>query len=272
MPTELPDAGDPDVLYILDLHCWMHRFFATTQGRAAHCFIEFIGNILRHQRPAHFAVCKDLPHPTFRAALYPKQANGVGYKANREPPNPQLLERLRWAAEMLEDVHGAPVYSAVGFEADDLIAALAQQAKDAGMRVVVIALDKDLMQLVDERCVLWDGKRIVVGPTEVTAKFGIQRVDQLRDYLAIVGDTADNVPGLHGAGPKAAIELLNEFGSLDEALQVAKFPYDRPFFQQRPKYRDMLRKQADAVRLSQKLVSLAFDAPIKFKPEETLRA
>jgi DNA polymerase-1 len=249
----------------------MHRFFATTGGRSAHCFIEFIGNVLRNQRPAHFAVCKDLPHPTFRSKLYPKkEGTKEGYKAQRSAPDPTLLERLRWAAEMLEDVYGAPVYSAVGYEADDLIAALTQQAKEAGMRVVLLALDKDLMQLVDERCVMWDGKRNVVGPTEVTAKFGI-RPDQLRDYLAIVGDSADNVPGLFGAGPKAAVELLTEFGSLNEALMVAKYPYDRAFFKQHPRYREMLRKHHTDVQLSQQLVTLAFDAPIKFNPGETQR-
>ncbi len=269
--TELPEPEAEDALLIIDLNCWIWRFWATVQGRCAHAFIEFIGGILRNHRPVHVAACRDLPHPTFRAKLYPKREDtGEGYKAQREPPDPTLLERIRWAAEMLQDVYGIPVYSAIGFEADDLIAALTQQAKDAGMRVVILAKDKDLMQLVDDRCVLWDGKRTVTGPREVEAKFGI-RADQLRDYLAIVGDTADNVPGLHGAGPKAAVELLREFGTLDEALACASAPYDRPFYTHRPRYRAMLKAQRDEVRLSQKLVSLAFDAPVTFQPSETRR-
>lgn len=268
----LPEAGAPDALYILDLHCWMYRFWATTQGRAAHYFIEFVGKLLRNYEPAHFIVCRDLPGGNFRHALYPaREGSTEGYKAQRPPPDPSLLERIRWAHEMLEDVHGITVYGRVGFEADDLIATLTKQAKDAGMRVVIVGKDKDLMQLVDERCVMWDGKREIYGPREVEAKFGI-RADQLRDYLAIIGDGADNVPGIIGAGPSAAKEILHEFGSLDEALECAKYPYDHPLFKRKPKYREMLRTQRAAVLLSQKLVSLAYDAPVKLDIKEYARS
>lgn len=265
MSTMLPAPGAADVLYILDLSCWIYRFYATTGGRAAHCFIEFIGNVLRRQRPQYFAVCCDTPWPTFRHELAPKR-DKAGYKAQRPPPDPTLLERVRWAREMLEDVYGFAIYAHRGFEADDLIATLARHARADGMRVVIIALDKDLMQLVDEHCVLWDGKQRVVGEPEVIEKFGV-RPDQLRDYLAIVGDSADNIPGVHGAGPKAAVELLHEFGTLSEALAVASTPYDRPFWQKRPKYRDLLRTNTSAAELSKKLVTLA-DAPVDFNLEE----
>lgn len=271
MTTTLPEAGAPDALYILDLHCWLYRYWATVQGRAAHCFIEMVGKILRNYQPAHFVVCRDVPGGTFRHELLrPQEGVTKGYKGHREAPDPTLLERIRWAHELLEDVHGIPVYGRRGFEADDLIAALAQQAKDRGMRVVLVGKDKDLMQLVDDRCVMWDGKREVLGPVEVQARFGV-RPDQLRDYLAIIGDGADNVPGVKGAGPKAAVEILNEFGSLDEALAVAKFPYDRPFFQRYPRYREMLRSQHEQALLSQRLVSLAFDAPVTLDLKESAR-
>lgn len=267
----LPECGAQDALYILDLHCWMYRFYATTQGRSAHYFIEFVGKLLRNYEPAHFVVCRDLPGGNFRHALYPpREGTTEGYKAQRPPPDPTLLERIRWAHEMLEDLHGVTVYARHGYEADDLIAALAKQAKSAGMRVVIVAKDKDLMQLVDERCVVWDGKREVFGPREVEAKFGV-RADQLRDYLAILGDGADNVPGIKGLGEKAAVEILREFGTLDEALACAKFPYDRPFFKQKPRYRELLRSQHDAALLSQRLVTLAYDAPVKLNLKETAR-
>jgi DNA polymerase-1 len=271
LPAGLPDPGAPNVLYIVDLHCWMHRFFATVQGRAAHCFLDFIGNILRFQQPSHFAVCRDMPHPTFRHDLAPKRG-GEGYKATREPPDPTLLERLRWAREMLEDVYGIPVYAAKGYEADDLIAALTKQAKAAGMKVVLLALDKDLMQLVDDQCVMWDGKRNVVGPAEVEKKFGV-RTDQLRDYLAIVGDVSDNVPGVKGMGPKAAVELLSEFGSLANALQCAsgEYGYAGSLFKRNPRYQNMLVEQVEGALLSQKLIQLAFDAPVTFNERDLAR-
>lgn len=269
--TDLPEPGAPDTLYIVDHHCWMHRFWATVQGRAAHAYIEWIGGLLRNQRPALFAVCKDLPHPTFRAKLYPKrEGTNIGYKAQREAPDPTLLERLRWASEMLVDVYGVPVYSAVGYEADDLIGALTEHARQDGLRVVLIAKDKDLLQLVDDRCVMWDGKREVLGPDEVLAKFGVHAT-QLRDYLAIVGDSADNIPGVKGAGPKAATEILQEFGTLREALDVASASYERPFFTRNPRYKTLLKTQREEALLSQKLVTLAYDAPITLNRTELAR-
>lgn len=271
MSPSLPDMGAPDTLYIFDLHCWMYRFYATTGGRSAHCFLEFVSKVMRDKEPSHVAVCRDLPYPTFRAELYPKrEGTKEGYKAHRDPPDATLLERIRWAHELLEDVHGIPIYCKKGFEADDVIAALTVQAKAAGMFVVIVGIDKDLMQLVDDRCVMWDGKRTTIGPEEVVQKFGV-RPDQLRDYLAILGDGADNVPGVKGAGPKAAVEILTEFGTLAEALECAKFPYDRLFFKQKPKYRELLHSQRDMALLSQRLVTLALDAPVTLNKTETQR-
>ncbi len=262
--TALPPPGES--LYILDLSCWVHRFYATTQGRAAHCFLDFLGGIIRNQRPAYFAVCCDLPWPTFRHALAPKREK-TGYKANRPPVDAALLERLRWSREMIEDVHGLKIFAERGYEADDCIAALVKHAKADGLHAVLIAHDKDLMQLVDDQCVMWDGKQRVVGIPEVISKFGCPP-KQVRDFLAIVGDSADNVPGIKGAGPKAALEILGEFITLDEALACAKTPYDRLFFKQRPRYREMLRTNADLAELSKKLVTLAEDMPLEYSREE----
>src|SRR6185436_140660 len=101
-------------------------------------------------------------------------------------------------------------------EADDLIAVAVQKAKEQGLRVVIASSDKDLMQLVDdERVMMWDAMRNrVFGTPEVIEKFGVPP-SQVRDLLALVGDTSDNVPGVPGIGPKTAAELLGQFGSLD---------------------------------------------------------
>lgn len=267
--TSLPEPGADDVLYLVDLHCFMHRFWVTMQGRCAHGFISFFSNLLRFQAPSHVAVCTDLPHPTFRSDLYPKAANGTGYKAHREPPDPTLLERLRWSREMIEDVHGVPVYGRRGYEADDLIAALTKHAKEDGLRVVILALDKDLTQLVDEHCVMWDGKKSVVGPDEVRAKFGV-RPSQMRDYLAIVGDASDNIPGVHGLGPVAAKEILAAHGSLTEALDVANKLPSRSWHGQQT-HREALRKHTQEAKLSMQLVSLAYDAPVPYDREALRR-
>ena len=263
MAAMLPPPGDENTLYLLDLSCWMYRFYATVQGRATHAFIEFVSKILRLQRPTYIACALDLRWPTFRHLLAPRrEGSKEGYKAQRSAPDPTLLERIRWAQETLEDVHGIPLFAERGFEADDVIATLAKNARAEGMKVVIIALDKDLMQLVDEGTVLWDGKNTVVGPLDVQRKFGV-RPDQLRDYLAIVGDTADNIPGVRGAGPRAAVEILQAFGDLDTALVHAELGTDPDgFFRRRPRYRELLRANPEAIRLSIKLVSLACDVPL----------
>lgn len=259
----LPEQGAPDALYVLDLSCWMHRFFHTIGGRCAHGLVEMVGRIIRDQEPAFMAVACDMRWPTFRHEIAPKI-----YKANREPPDPTLLERMRWAREMLVDVHGLKLYAKRGFEADDIIATLTRLGLENGMRVVIVGVDKDLMQLVDgERVVMWDGKNRVIGIEEVVERFGV-RPDQMRDYLAIVGDTSDNVPGIHGAGPKAAKEILGEFGSLGQALECVRFPYDRPFFMRSPRYRELLVAERARAELSQKLVTLAANVPITFDRTE----
>ncbi len=272
MSTLLPHPGAP-TLFIVDLHCWMHRFWRTMGGRCAHGLIEMMGKVLRERQPTHFAVCTDLPFPTFRNEIAPRRPSGEGYKAHREPPDPTLLERMRWAKEMLDDIHGIPVLGCKGFEADDLIAALVRDARAAELNVVILGLDKDLLQLVDEHVVMWDGKKQVWGVPEVVEKFGI-RPDQLRDFLAICGDTADNIPGVKGAGPKAAVELLQAYGTLEEALIAAHDPAlgRTGLFKQRPRYRDMLIESAEEAKLSRVLATLALDAPLSHTIEDCRRA
>ncbi len=269
--TGLPRPGAPDVIYLFDMHCWVYRFWHAKSGEfTTRNVVRFIGMVLRFRRARFAAVCRDVPEPTFRSLLAPKLANGDGYKAQREPPDPALITHLTQTHETLEDAWGVPVYGLGGFEADDLLASLARQAKDRGMRVVVVAADKDLMQLVDDRCVLWDGKDTVTGVEEVEARFGV-RVEQLRDYLAICGDSTDNVPGLRGAGPKAAQLILSTFPTLDAASESALSEEAHPFWRLYPKYRSALRAQHENVRLSQRLVTLAHDAPITLSIEETQR-
>src|SRR6185437_7946880 len=111
-----------------------------------------------------------------------------------------------------------------GVEADDLIATLTKKwlKQSAQHRVVVVSSDKDLMQLVNDRVVIWDTMtNKVYGPDEVVEKFGV-RPDQIRDYLALVGDSSDNIPGVPSVGPKTAVDLLKEFETLEGVLEAAK--------------------------------------------------
>lgn len=250
------------MLYVFDLSCWVYRYYATMKGRAAHGFNDFMGKVLRTQRPAYVAVCADLPFPTFRHDIAPNV-----YKAQRAPKDGTLLERLRWSREFIEDFHGVHVYSERGYEADDLIAAVTKRAVAAGMRVVIVGLDKDLLQLVSRDVVMWDGKTEARGPEHVRKKFRVEP-HQLGDFLAIVGDKADNIAGLPGAGPKFAAEVLAAFGSLDRAFAATGIlePIP-PLFQKRPRYRDLLIDGCEDAKLSQRLTALCDTMPIEFSKE-----
>ena len=161
--------------------------------------------------------------------------------------------------ESIVRAYNIPIYQRPGLEADDLIASVVDRALTAGLRVVIVSADKDLMQLVrddDDRVVLWDSMRDkVYGADEVRAKFGVAP-SKLRDLLALTGDTSDNVPGVPSVGPKTASDLLLTYESIDgiyrqiDSIKKAKLK------------EALVTHEADA-RLSQKLVTLTRDVPIE---------
>src|SRR5258708_8904928 len=164
--------------------------------------------VVRQRRPAVLAVAMDSPVRTFRKELFPD------YKAHRPPPPPDLPPQMKRCREIVT-AFAIPVFQEDGFEADDLIAAAVAQARDEGLRVVIVSADKDLMQLVGEEVVLWDTMRDkVFGVAEVEERFGVP-VSRVRDWLALTGDTSDHGPGVPSVGPKTATELLTRYRDLD---------------------------------------------------------
>jgi DNA polymerase-1 len=160
----------------------------------------------------------------------------------------------------LVDAFGIPVFHKDGFEADDLIASAVHQARQRALRVVIVSADKDLMQLVGDDVLMWDTMRDkVFGPAEVTERFGVSTA-QVRDWLALTGDTSDNIPGVESVGPKTATELLTKFTTLDgifENLEAVE----------RKGLREKLRLHEQDARLSLRLVTLRSDVPCVFEPE-----
>ncbi len=164
--------------------------------------------------PTHAAVIFDHSSKTFRNEIYP------AYKANRpEPP-----EDLRPQFPLTRDATRAFNVSCIeteGYEADDIIAALACQARDAGGSVTIVSSDKDLMQLVGDGVRMLDPiKGKLIGPEEVAEKFGVGP-DRVIDVQALAGDSVDNVPGAPGIGIKTAAQLINEYGDLETLLERA---------------------------------------------------
>lgn len=198
-------------------------------------------------QPTHIAVVFDASKKTFRNAIYPE------YKAHRPP----LADDLASQFPLVRDATRAFNVSCVeeqGFEADDLIATYARQAREAGATVTIVSSDKDLMQLVEDGVAMLDPmKNRRIGSAEVIEKFGVPP-SKVVDVQALAGDAADNVPGVPGIGVKTAAELIGRFGDLETLLcRADEVP--------QPKRRESLIRFADAARVSLRLVTLDRDAP-----------
>ncbi len=173
-------------------------------------FFSTLISLLEKNDPGSFAVVLDSPGPTFRHKIYPE------YKANREKTPEDLLLQIPVIKEFLE-ILGLPVLAREGYEADDLMACAARKGEVEGFSCYIVSADKDLMQTVTGDIHMLrpeKGEYINIGPDEVLSKMGV-RPDQIVDYLSLVGDSSDNIPGVRGIGPKTAATLLEKYNTLD---------------------------------------------------------
>ena len=211
-------------LFLLDSYALAFRMFyaysqnplKNSQGEEVSMMHGYWGAVLRilaKHKPTHFAIARDVAHTkTFRHDLYPD------YKANRGPMPEEMAAQMPLLGESLE-ASGIPLLSEPGYEADDVMASTATAAIEAGFdHVVILSKDKDMSQIVTDKIHLFhltkgaDG--IDFGPEQVLEKYGLPP-EKIRDYLALMGDASDNVPGVPKVGPKTAIQLLNDFGDMD---------------------------------------------------------
>ena len=190
----LARLGDPaETLYLIDISSFIFRAFYAIRPltsptgeptNAVYGVATMIAKLVEEAKPEHLSVVYDSKEPSFRKEIYKE------YKANRTAPPDELIPQFARVEELIHCME-IPSYRMSGVEADDLIATLTKKwtAQAKHHRVVIVTSDKDLMQLVNERVVIWDTmKNIVFGPDEVVEKFGV-KPSQIRDYLALVGDT-----------------------------------------------------------------------------------
>lgn len=212
-----------NTVYIIDSYGLIYRaYFAlmnhpltNAKGENISAVVIFFRNLkalLDKYKPAYLAAAFDSRTKTFRHEMFPE------YKANRAKTPEDLHAQVPWIEEILE-AFGVPVLRVDTYEADDIIATVARKCAEDGRECRILSGDKDLLQLVTETCKEmqpdkanggWD----TIGIEEVKEKWGIGP-ELILDYLSLVGDTADNVPGVKGVGEKTALKLLNEYGSLD---------------------------------------------------------
>src|SRR5271166_5337961 len=216
------------------------------QLNAVFGFCNMLWKLLRdmkpEEKPTHLAVVFDLSERTFRTEMYPD------YKAHRPDPPDDLRPQFPLIREAVK-AFDLPCLEQRGFEADDLIATYVREACEAGATAMIVASDKDLMQLVRDGVIMFDTmKDRKIGRPEVIEKFGVPP-EKVIEVQALIGDSTDNVPGVPGIGVKTAAQLIGEYGDLETLLKRA------PEIRQE-KRRQALIDNAEKARLSKKLVTL----------------
>jgi DNA polymerase-1 len=256
-----------DRLFLIDGSAQMYRaHFAfirnplrTSRGEitsAIYGFLASLFNLIEKEKPSHMAIVFDTPEPTFRHKTLPT------YKATRQKMPDELVSQIGRLNQVLEAT-GIPVIAKPGWEADDVIGTLATVAEQKGYEVVMVTGDKDYQQLVTDKVLMWNPKSegpVIMGPEEVKEHFGVLP-ERVVDVLALTGDTSDNVPGAEGIGPKTAVKLITEYGSLDKVLEAA--PSMKP-----SKMREALIRDREKVLLARELVTIDRKAPVEFKPQD----
>lgn len=259
--------SDAHTFFLLDGHAIAYRAFFGMQGRrfqtrqglptgAIFGFTRILIDVIRSYRPHLLAVCFDTKDPTHRHEAFDN------YKGHRKPAPDDLVLQMPYLQQMVE-AFGIPMYRLPGYEADDLIGTLACRASAEGYNVRVITGDRDLFQLIDGRIrILLPGKDggsfVDYGAEEVLAKCGYTP-EQVVDYKALAGDASDNIPGVRGIGDKSAVQLLQDFGSLEQIYaRLDEVP---------SKWQKKLDEGRADAQLSQQLARILTDAPIDFDPE-----
>ncbi|MEP3116401.1 DNA polymerase I [Nisaea sp.] len=250
-------SGTENHLYLVDGSGYIFRAFHAlppmsrsdgTPTNAVFGFTNMLMKLVEDLEADHVAVIFDTKRLTFRNDIYPE------YKANRDEPPEDLRPQFSLIRDAVR-AFNVPCLEMEGYEADDLIATYALQAKRKGMRVTVVSSDKDLMQLVDDGVDMYDPmKNRAIGRAEVIEKFGVGP-ERVVDVQSLAGDSVDNVPGVPGIGIKTAAQLINEYGDLDTLLARAEEI-------KQPKRRQNLIEFADQARISRDLVRLKDDVAV----------
>jgi len=244
-------------LYLIDGNGYIHRAFhalpplTNSSGQmvnAVYGFTRMILKILRQEKPDYVAVCFDFPAPTFRHKEFPE------YKITRKETPDELKQQIPLAHKIVKALN-IPVFEKEGYEADDLIGTLSENASREGIETIIVTGDKDALQLVDESIkVLNEPKDIFYTEEVVKEKMGVS-AQQITDLMGLVGDTSDNVPGVFGIGPKTATELIQEFSSIENLYQNLS--------RVKEKLREKLEKGREEAFLSKRLVTIVKDVPLE---------
>ena len=222
-------------------------------------FVVTFEDLLKRLKPSHIAVAFDPSGPTFRHEAFEQ------YKAQRQ----ETPEDIRWAVPRIKQILQAmnvPVLEVAGYEADDVIGTIAHRAEKEGFEVYMATPDKDYGQLVTEHVFMYRPRHTggfeKLGPQEVCEKYGLQNQLQVIDFLGLMGDSSDNIPGCKGVGEKTAIQLLQQFGSIDNLLASTD--------QLKGALQRKVQEQVEEIRFSRFLATIKTDVPIEFDAQSLI--
>jgi DNA polymerase-1 len=210
-------------LYLIDATAFCYRAFYALSGlstsfgqptNAIYGFTVILNKIIKEHKPEFLAICFDVSRDTFR------QKKFADYKMQRPPMPDNLSSQIPLIKEIIS-AYGIAIFEKEGFEADDIIATLTKKAHDKGLEVTIVSSDKDILQLVDDNTSVFSPYKdegIIYDTKKVYQRFGV-RPPQIPDIIALMGDSADNIPSIPGIGEKTAVELINNFSSLKNLLK-----------------------------------------------------
>ncbi len=259
-------------LFLLDAFALVFRAYyalirsprITSKGRNTNAqfgFTNTLIDLINNQKPTHIAVCFDTHAPTERHTDF------ADYKANRQETPEDILSAVPDIKRIIEAMN-IPVIAIDGYEADDVIGALARQAEKEGYEVFMVTPDKDYGQLVTDKIKIYKppyqgGNIEILGPKEVCEKWGIEKVSQVIDILGLMGDAVDNIPGIKGIGEKTAAKLLAEYGTLENILNNAD--------NIKGSVGEKIRGGKESALMSKKLATIITDIPAAIFHEEDFR-
>lgn len=235
-----------------------------SKGENTSAVFGFLNSLLRiidEQQPDYLAAVFDTPEPTFRHKIYPE------YKATRQKMPDEMSEQLPRIKQVL-DVLNVPIIEIPGLEADDVMGALAKKAASQNLEIYLVTGDKDFLQLVSPLIRIYNPRRAgeeveILDEKGVVQKIGLPP-EKIIDYLSLMGDSSDNVPGVPGIGPKTALEILSQFDNLEDVFEnLDKI--------KRETVRNKLSEYKDLAFLSKKLVTLETQTSMPFKIEDLVR-
>ena len=221
-------------------------------------FMNSMLDVIRRERPDHLAVCFDKGGSVSRTEIF------EAYKANRDETPEAIKIAVPFIQEILKSMH-IPVVELAGYEADDIIGTLAKQAEKEGFKTYMVTPDKDFAQLVSENIFMYRPARMgngieIWGIPEVQEKFEIERPEQVIDYLGMMGDAVDNIPGLPGVGDKTAKKFLKEYGSVEGLLANTH--------ELKGKMKEKVEANKELGLLSKELAKILLDVPVTFHAED----